>query len=52
MISHKLEDDDGEVTKEEEQILLKIETYYRDLYTSKMSVTEEQFNHYIEHIKK
>jgi len=37
--------------KEEEQILLKIENYYRDLYTSKMDVTEEQFNHYIEHLE-
>ena len=34
-----------------EQILLKIENYYRDLYTSKMEVTEEQFNHYIEHLE-
>ena len=47
----ELEDDQGEITKEEEQILLKIENYYRDLYTSKMDVTEEQFDHYIEHLE-
>ena len=47
----ELEDDEGEITKEEEQILLKIENYYRDLYTSKIDVTEEQFNHYIEHLE-
>ena len=47
----ELEDEEGEITKEEEQILLKIENYYRDLYTSKMDVTEEQFNHYIEHLE-
>ena len=40
----ELEDDEGEITKEKEQILLKIENYYRDLYTSKIDVTEEQFN--------
>ena len=47
----ELADDEGEITKEEEQILLKIENYYRDLYTSTMDVTEEQFNHYIEHLE-
>ena len=47
----ELDDDEGEITKEEEQISLKIENYYRDLYTSKIDVTEEQLNHYIEHLE-
>ena len=47
----ELEDDEGKIRKEEEQILLKKENYYRDLYTSKMDVTEEQFNHYIEQLE-
>ena len=31
--------------------MLRIENYYRDLPMSKMDVTEEQFNHYIEHLE-
>ena len=31
--------------------MLKTENYYRDLYTSKMDVTEEQFSHNIEHLE-
>ena len=44
-------EDDKEIIKEEEQILLRIENHYRDLYTTKIDVTEEQFNHYIEHLE-
>ena len=47
----ELEEDKGEITKEVEQILLKIENYHRDLYTSKIDVTKEQFTHYIEHLE-
>ena len=50
MIS-ELEDEDGVIIKNEEQILLEIEDYYKTLYSSKVDVTEEQFNCYIEHLE-
>ena len=39
----ELEDEDGKVIENEKQILLEIERHYRNLYTSKINVTENQF---------
>ena len=48
----ELEDDEGEITKEEEQILLKIETHYRDLYRDlKMDVTKECYENLLRDLK-
>ena len=47
----ELEYKDGEIINNEEQILLEIENYYKTLYSSKVDVTEEQLNRYIEHLE-
>ena len=44
----ELEDEDGETINNEEQILLEVENYYKNLYSSKVDVTEEQLNRYID----
>ena len=44
----ELEDEDGETINNEEQILLDVENYYKNLYSSKVDVTEEQLNRYID----
>ena len=47
----ELEDEDGEIINNEEQILFEIENYYKTLYSSKVDVTEEQLNRYIGHLE-
>ena len=47
----ELEDEDGEIIENEKQILLEIERYYRNLYTSKINVTENQFEQYTEDVQ-
>ena len=47
----ELEDEDGEVIENEKQILLEIERYYRNLYTSKINVTENQFQQFTEDVQ-
>ena len=47
----ELEDEDGEIIENEKQILLEIERYYRNLYTSKINVTENQFEQYTDDVQ-
>lgn len=46
----ELELKEGEIIRNEEQILLEIENYFTNLYSSKIDVSQEQFGLHVEHL--
>jgi len=47
----ELQTDDNEIVKEEDTILVTIEKFYEDLYRSKITVAQEDFDKYIKDIE-
>ena len=47
----ELELEEGEIIMDEKQILLEIENYLRNLYSSKTDVSEGQFSFYVEQLE-
>jgi hypothetical protein len=50
-VIYELELEEDEIITSEKQILLEIENYFTNLYSSKTEVSEEKFDVYVEHLR-